>query len=49
MARSDVGVLTNDENWRKSTSRPWCEVVAFLKTSGVQLEDVTVMSRESVE
>ena len=45
VARSDFEVLTNGEKWRKSMSCPWCEVVAIMKTSGVELENVTVMSR----
>ena len=46
VAGSEVEVLTNDGNWRKSKAHPWCEVGAFLMTSGVdtlQLRGVTLL------
>ena len=32
---SNVEVVTNDGNWRKSKAHPWCEVGAFLRRGGV--------------
>ena len=49
MAGSDVQVLTKDGNWHKCKAHPLCEVEAFLRTSGVSSDDVTNISRESLE
>ena len=49
VAGSDAEAFTNDGGWHKCKAHPWCEVGARLKTSGVGPEDVTRMSRESLE
>ena len=49
VAGSDVEMLRKDGNWQECKAHPLCEVGAFLRTSGVSSDDVTNLSRESLE